>query len=268
MKELYSIGETAKIMGISVQTLRNYSNMDLLQPQYTDDSSGYRYYSFNQFHLIDRIKYLRNMGLSLAEISDVIKEEKVEKLSDALIHQQEKIQAEIQELKNKLDDIEWYNRYFNYFNNTKEIDNVPYIKEFQERYIIYVDWIKEGGTVESVETRLAKLRNCPQMEHVQFYRQFGYIADFEALMENRFQEQKYFIYLKEKPEVFKHYHMCIPAGKYLCFRAKIRTQEWDTALIRKCLKNSNVLPYIVADEYEDNLQEYHECPYEVQIGLI
>lgn len=55
MKELYSIGEVAGIMGISVQTLRNYANSELLKPQYIDEKTGYRYYSFKQFHMIDRI---------------------------------------------------------------------------------------------------------------------------------------------------------------------------------------------------------------------
>ena len=32
MKDLYSIGEVAEIMGVSVQTLRHYDNINLLAP--------------------------------------------------------------------------------------------------------------------------------------------------------------------------------------------------------------------------------------------
>lgn len=78
MQELYSIGDTAKIMGISVQTLRNYTNMNLISPQHIDNETGYRYYSFKQFHYIDRIKYLRSLGMSLAEIAEILQDGKPE----------------------------------------------------------------------------------------------------------------------------------------------------------------------------------------------
>ena len=72
MKDLYSIGEVAKIMGVSIQTLRYYSSINLLHPIYTNSATGYRYYSVNQLHFIDRIKYLQKLGLSLEEIKKVI----------------------------------------------------------------------------------------------------------------------------------------------------------------------------------------------------
>ena len=81
MKKLYSIGETAKIMGISVQTLRNYSAFSFLQPAYINEETGYRYYSFEQFHIIDRIKYLRSFELPLSEIEEIMMDGKrVEKI--------------------------------------------------------------------------------------------------------------------------------------------------------------------------------------------
>ena len=49
MKELYSIGEVSEIMGVSVQTLRYYSNINLILPKYVNPSTGYRYYSVDQF---------------------------------------------------------------------------------------------------------------------------------------------------------------------------------------------------------------------------
>ena len=56
----YSIGETAKMMGVSVNTLRYWINEGLIEPEVVDPDSGYRYYSFNQLHYIHRVKYLRD----------------------------------------------------------------------------------------------------------------------------------------------------------------------------------------------------------------
>ena len=83
-KRLYSIGETAKIMGISVQMLRNYSNAGLLTPDSVDEESGYRYYSFRQFHYIDRIRYLRSLGMPLSDIQEVLTEGTVETMQKLL----------------------------------------------------------------------------------------------------------------------------------------------------------------------------------------
>ncbi len=43
MKKNYTIGEVSKIMGISTQTLRYYSSIDLLKPAYVNPDTGYRY---------------------------------------------------------------------------------------------------------------------------------------------------------------------------------------------------------------------------------
>ena len=72
MKKNYTIGEVSKIMGISTQTLRYYSSIDLLKPAYVNPDTGYRYYSDDQFHFIDRIRYLQKLGMSLDEIKDIL----------------------------------------------------------------------------------------------------------------------------------------------------------------------------------------------------
>ena len=48
-QELFRIGEVAKMYHMSVGTLRHYEQMGLLQPEYTDPATGYRYYSVRQF---------------------------------------------------------------------------------------------------------------------------------------------------------------------------------------------------------------------------
>ena len=62
MKEYYRIGETASLMGITTQTLRFYDKIGLVKPIKIDPRTGYRYYAYEQFHFIDRIKYLQSLG--------------------------------------------------------------------------------------------------------------------------------------------------------------------------------------------------------------
>lgn len=58
-KKLFSIGDVARLFHISVSSLRHYENVGLLTPEYTDPSSGYRYYSVEQFEILNIIRYLR-----------------------------------------------------------------------------------------------------------------------------------------------------------------------------------------------------------------
>ena len=49
MKELFTIGEMAKLFGVNIRTLRYYDEIGILCPETTDPDSGYRYYSTRQF---------------------------------------------------------------------------------------------------------------------------------------------------------------------------------------------------------------------------
>ncbi|MBP2650557.1 MAG: putative transcriptional regulator [Firmicutes bacterium] len=260
MDDLYSIGDTARIMGISVQTLRNYSNLKLLEPQYIDPETGYRYYSFKQFHYIDRIKYLRRLGLSLPEIAEILEEGKTDKMLAYLEIQKQRIAGELEKIQETYDDIHWYINYFKYLER-HHFDNIPYVSHLDKRYVMFVDYL-ESDTVESVETRLAKLKNSQDLK---YRRQYGYIAEFASLVEKKFVANKYFIYLKEKPFDEAKWFWELPAGEYLCFRGKIRTENWNPEFIAEYFKNHKTPPYVIANEYEDNLVEYHNCPYEIQI---
>lgn len=61
-KKLFSIGDVARLFHISVSSLRHYENVGLLTPEYTDPSSGYRYYSVERIEgkIDNRLKCLKD----------------------------------------------------------------------------------------------------------------------------------------------------------------------------------------------------------------
>ena len=107
-RQLYSIGETARLMGVSVQKLRNYSNAGLLTPDAVDEESGYRYYSFKQFHYIDRIRYLRSLDMPLSDIQEILEEGSVDTMQRLLEKQRQRIEAEREHINELYEDIQWY----------------------------------------------------------------------------------------------------------------------------------------------------------------
>lgn len=71
---MIKIGDFSKLSRISVRMLRHYNEIGLLIPDSIDDFTGYRYYSETQLLLANRIGALKNMGFSLAAITEILKE--------------------------------------------------------------------------------------------------------------------------------------------------------------------------------------------------
>lgn len=72
----FSIGEIARVCGVSIDSLRFYESKALIKPSHIDPESGYRYYSRGDLLVIRAILGLKDVGLSLSEISDYLHGEK------------------------------------------------------------------------------------------------------------------------------------------------------------------------------------------------
>ena len=97
-KKLFPIGQVAKMFQVSVGTLRNYEQAGLLAPEYVDPDSGYRYYSVRQFEVLNTIRYLRVLDLSLSEIRGFLENRDVDVMEEKLQKQQRLIREKQQEL--------------------------------------------------------------------------------------------------------------------------------------------------------------------------
>lgn len=97
--EMLSIGKMAEMNHLTVATLRLYDKLGLLHPQYTDPQTGYRYYDIRQNARLDMIAYMKELGMSLAEIGDVLAKEDITLIEAVLIRKNEQIHSQIRELK-------------------------------------------------------------------------------------------------------------------------------------------------------------------------
>ncbi|MCL2052588.1 MAG: MerR family transcriptional regulator [Lachnospiraceae bacterium] len=69
---MLKIGDFSKLTRISIRMLRHYDEIGLLKPESIDNFTSYRYYSAAQLPLANRISVLKNMGFSLAAISEIM----------------------------------------------------------------------------------------------------------------------------------------------------------------------------------------------------
>lgn len=69
---MFTIGEMARICGVSAKTLRYYEAEGLLSPARIDAHNQYRYYSPDQVLPLRRILFLREMGLGVEVIRRLV----------------------------------------------------------------------------------------------------------------------------------------------------------------------------------------------------
>jgi DNA-binding transcriptional MerR regulator len=70
--ELMTIGQFARVSGLSVHTLRHYDDVGLLDPAHVDESNGYRRYRRDQVRQARLIQALRWIDLPIEEIKKVL----------------------------------------------------------------------------------------------------------------------------------------------------------------------------------------------------
>lgn len=97
-KQLFQIGEVAKMFRVSMGTLRHYENRGLLMPEYTDPETGYRYYGIRQLEVLNTIRYLRVLDFPLAQIADFLGNRDVSVIEEKLESQKKIIEEKKREL--------------------------------------------------------------------------------------------------------------------------------------------------------------------------
>ena len=99
----YTTGELAKACGITVRTVQFYDQKGILVPSNLTEG-GRRLYSEEDLKMMKIICFLRELGLSLDTIGQLLKEEDPGSVISVLLEQQEQLlQEEIDERRGKLD---------------------------------------------------------------------------------------------------------------------------------------------------------------------
>lgn len=68
-KNLFSIGEIAKALGVTRRIILNYEERGLIKADVREESTGNRYYTIDTFTQLRAIRSFQNLGLSLDEIN-------------------------------------------------------------------------------------------------------------------------------------------------------------------------------------------------------
>jgi DNA-binding transcriptional MerR regulator len=108
---MFSIGEFARLGGVSVRTLRHYDEIGLLRPATVDPDTGYRGYAAGQLGLLNRIVALKDLGLSLTQTGRLLDGITLDELQGMLILRRAQLERELDQHMNQLLGVEARLRY-------------------------------------------------------------------------------------------------------------------------------------------------------------
>lgn len=181
--KLFSIGDVAKLFHLSVSSLRHYEAAGLLQPEWVDPQTGYRYYSTRQFEVLNTIRYLRALDMPLPEIADFLRDRDVGRMEEKLRLQMETVIRKQQELRRIERKIE--NRLQQLHTaQTCPLDTVELVEAAACRIV----WMESSMKIEGyldMETWIRKL-DSSDVEAVVFLGKVGVSLSGEHLRQGRY----------------------------------------------------------------------------------
>ena len=99
---MFSIGEFARLGAVSIRTLRHYDEIGLLAPADVDPVTGYRSYSAKQLRQLNRIVALKDLGLALGQVRQLLDGITVEELRGMLLMRRAQLERELQQQRHHL----------------------------------------------------------------------------------------------------------------------------------------------------------------------
>ena len=102
-KNLFSIGEISKAVGITRKAILNYEIKGLVKPDRKDGANGNRYYTIDTFTQIRTIRVFQDLGLSLDEIRDYFNDSSdLEPMINRLTKMRDELNLTIEKLKERV----------------------------------------------------------------------------------------------------------------------------------------------------------------------
>ena len=130
--KVYSVGEIAKLCGISARQLRYYDQIGVIKPSYRNPDNGYRYYTEDQIELFFFLAELKNIGISNDSVQRLFAnrdiEQLIQELQINLAVVEDEIQASLTRYRNIVNALVTNTRAMAYLNGQAAIESPDYMQ--------------------------------------------------------------------------------------------------------------------------------------------
>ncbi len=251
MKQRYlSIGEMAKMNQITIPALRLYDQIGLLKPEYVDPQTGYRYYALQQNARLDIIAYMKELGMSLAEIQSVLEKEDIALIESILGQKNEQLHEQIRQMKLRHDAVERAIASIERYRKSPATGTIS-LEYIDQRYIWWIpcpmNFYEED--IESYEEALVDLRrelmktSIPQIHSYNL----GTSIQKEQFEQGKFVADRIFIFSDRRLLEYNGSVSAVESGMYAC----IYLDNYDDEIMygRKLLQFCQDQNYVISGDY-------------------
>ena len=149
MKKYFSVGEAAKAVRVTSETLRHYDRIGLVKPSKKDEWTHYRYYTEEDLVRLNTVRALQLMDLPLQEIKKVLEYDDLEKIIDFLARAEKKADEKIAALQASKAKIQLAKADYEKKLQSQQSFSSVFEKEYPERVILLSDTL-EAPTLDTL----------------------------------------------------------------------------------------------------------------------
>lgn len=214
MKDYYSIGEISQLFGLRIRTLRYYDKVHLLKPAYIDEQTHYRYYTVDQFEMINSIIYLRTLNMPIQKIKEFFEHKDTDTLMKVFLEQKQnlmKMKHELAICEKKID-----NRILQLKDALEAPLNQIEVCEIEERkaLILHHEHDKKGN----IETYVREISSKYDVPSLIFLGKVAFCIDKEHLLFKKYHTFHSTILILEKEDEYDGECVALEKGLYVKMR--------------------------------------------------
>lgn len=219
---LFRIGKVAGMFNVSLGTLRHYERCGLLEPEYVDPRTGYRYYGVKQFEVLNTIRYLRVLDMPLTQIAEFLHNRDVHVIEDKLVAQKaliERKQHELEMVSRKID---------HRLERLRDAEHSGFdVIRITRQPVCRIVWIRDSPKVDSylgLEYSIRKLEQH-QKDSLVFLGKVGVGISKESLERGRYTDYGLVFLLLDDEDEYQGDTMVLPETD--CVRIRFRGSHGD-----------------------------------------
>ena len=142
MMKYFSVGEAARAVHTTSETLRHYDRIGLVKPSKKDEWTNYRYYTEQDIVRLNTVRALQLMDLPLQEIKKVLEYDDLEKIVDFLAQAEKKADEKIAALQYSKAKIQLAKADYERKLQMRKNSNGTFIRDVPERIILLSDTLE------------------------------------------------------------------------------------------------------------------------------
>ena len=213
-ENLLSITEIAKMRQVTRETLWYYDRIGLSTRDYVDPQTRYRYYSIRQYEKLGTIKELRQLGMSIHDITDYFSGRNLRKSHQLLLHQLELLEEEIRKQQLLSEILRRKLHFLSEITPPPPVDKV-FCRAFPQRYMITFGE-PAGGSREHAFAFTRLERYLDEVAPILASDRIGVYADWHLLEPSDDYIPAVPMIFVERDAIESEHKRTIPPGDYLC----------------------------------------------------